>query len=95
MLVDEYQDTNVSQYRFAKTLSQRHSNIFVVGDDSQSIYGWRGADITNILNFEKDFPGARVVKLERNYRSTPNILGIANSVIRKNLGQKGKNPLDR
>ena len=90
VLVDEYQDTNVSQYRFAKTLSQRHRNLFVVGDDSQSIYGWRGADINNILNFEKDFPGARVVKLERNYRSTPNILGIANSVIRENLGRKEK-----
>jgi len=90
VLVDEYQDTNVSQYSFAKTLSQRHRNLFVVGDDSQSIYGWRGADINNILNFEKDFPGARVVKLERNYRSTPNILGIANSVIRKNLGRKEK-----
>lgn len=90
VLVDEYQDTNVSQYRFAKTLSQRHRNLFVVGDDSQSIYGWRGADINNILNFEKDFPGAKVVKLERNYRSTPNILGIANSVIKKNLGRKEK-----
>ena len=90
VLVDEYQDTNVSQYRFAKTLSQRHRNLFVVGDDSQSIYGWRGADINNILNFEKDFPGARVVKLERNYRSTLNILGIANSVIRKNPGRKEK-----
>ena len=90
VLVDEYQDTNVSQYRFAKTLSQRHRNLFVVGDDSQSIYGWRGADINNILNFEKDFPGARVIKLERNYRSTPNILGIANSVIKENLGRKEK-----
>ena len=90
VLVDEYQDTNVSQYRFAKTLSQYHHNLFVVGDDSQSIYGWRGADINNILNFEKDFSGARVVKLERNYRSTPNILGIANSVIKENLGRKEK-----
>lgn len=90
VLVDEYQDTNVSQYRFAKTLSQRHLNLFVVGDDGQSIYGWRGADIDNILNFERDFPGARVVKLERNYRSTPNILGIANSVIRENVGRREK-----
>ena len=90
VLVDEYQDTNVSQYRFAKTLSQYHLNLFVVGDDGQSIYGWRGADITNILNFEKDFPGARVVKLERNYRSTPNILGIANSVIRENVDRREK-----
>lgn len=91
VLIDEYQDTNTLQYRFAKTLSHRHLNLFVVGDDSQSIYGWRGADIDNILNFEKDFPGARVVKLERNYRSTPNILGIANSVIEKNLIKKEKN----
>ena len=90
VLVDEYQDTNISQYRFAKTLSQRHLNLFVVGDDGQSIYGWRGADINNILNFEKDFPGARVVKLERNYRSTPNILGIANSVIRENVDRREK-----
>ena len=90
VLVDEYQDTNISQYRFAKVLSRRHCNLFVVGDDSQSIYGWRGADINNILNFEKDFPGARVVKLERNYRSTPSILGIANSVIRKNPDRKEK-----
>ena len=90
VLVDEYQDTNASQYRFAKTLSQRHRNLFVVGDDSQSIYGWRGADINNILSFEKDFPGAKVVKLERNYRSTSTILGIANSVISKNLGRKEK-----
>ena len=91
VLVDEYQDTNVVQYRFVKTLSQRHLNLFVVGDDSQSIYGWRGADINNILNFEKDFLGAGVVKLERNYRSTSTILGIANSVIEKNLGRKEKN----
>ena len=90
ILVDEYQDTNVSQYRFAKTLSQRHRNLFALGDDSQSIYGWRGADINNILNFEKDFPGARVVKLERNYRSTATILGIANSIERKNLRRKEK-----
>ena len=90
VLVDEYQDTNVSQYRFTKILSQRYCNLFVVGDDSQSIYGWRGADINNILNFEKDFPGARVVKLERNYRSTPDILAIANSVIRKNPDRKEK-----
>ena len=90
LLIDEYQDTNPSQYRFAKTLSQHHGNLFVVGDDSQSIYGWRGADINNILNFEEDFPGAGIIKLERNYRSTSTILGIANSVIRKNLGRKEK-----
>ncbi len=91
ILVDEYQDTNVAQYRFVKTLSQRHRNLFVVGDDSQSIYGWRGADINNILNFERDFSGAKVVKLERNYRSTSTILGIANSVASKNLRRKEKN----
>jgi len=90
VLVDEYQDTNVSQYRFAKILSQRHRNLFVVGDDGQSIYGWRGADITNILNFERDFPGARLVKLEHNYRSTSTILGIANSVIRENVDRREK-----
>ena len=91
VFVDEYQDTNVSQYRFVKILSERRRNLFLVGDDSQSIYGWRGADINNILNFERDFPGASVVKLERNYRSTSTILGVANSVIRKNLGRKEKN----
>ena len=90
VLVDEYQDTNTAQYRFVKTLSERHRNLFVVGDDSQSIYGWRGADINNILNFERDFPGARVVKLERNYRSTSTILHVANSVISKNLRRKEK-----
>jgi len=90
VLVDEYQDTNVLQYRFVKILSQYHRNLFALGDDSQSIYGWRGADINNILNFERDFPGARVVKLERNYRSTSTILGIANSVDRKNLRRKEK-----
>ena len=91
VLVDEYQDTNVVQYRFVKTLSQRHRNLFVLGDDSQLIYEWRGADISNILNFERDFPGAGVVKLERNYRSTSTILGIANSVASKNLRRKEKN----
>ena len=91
VLVDEYQDTNVVQYRFVKTLSQRHRNLFVLGDDSQLIYEWRGADISNILNFERDFPGAGVVKLERNYRSTSTILSIANSVASKNLRRKEKN----
>ncbi|MCY3826188.1 MAG: UvrD-helicase domain-containing protein, partial [Candidatus Dadabacteria bacterium] len=90
VLVDEYQDTNPVQYDFAKTISRGFGNLFVVGDDSQSIYGWRGANINNILDFEKDFPGAKVVKLEQNYRSTSTILGIANSVIRKNLGRKEK-----
>ncbi len=91
VLIDEYQDTNNLQYRFVKILSQNHKNLFALGDDSQSIYGWRGADINNILDFEKDFPGARVLKLERNYRSTSTILGIANSIERKNLRRKEKN----
>lgn len=84
ILVDEYQDTNHLQYKIVKLLSLRHRNISVVGDDNQSIYGWRGADITNILNFEKDFPDAKVFKLEINYRSTKNILKAANSIIQRN-----------
>lgn len=90
VLIDEYQDSNVPQYRFAKALSQRHRNLFVVGDDSQSIYRWRGADINNILNFESNFSGTKIAKLERNYRSTSTILGIANSVIEKNQNRKEK-----
>jgi len=90
VLIDEYQDANSLQHKFVKVLSLQPCNLFVVGDDSQSIYGWRGADINNILNFEKDFPGARVVNLERNYRSTSTILEIANSVIEKNLRKKEK-----
>ena len=88
VLIDEYHNTNIPQYRFVRILSQHHKNLFVVGDENQSIYGWRGADINNILNFEKDFPETKVVKLERNYRSTSTILGIANSVIGKNLKRK-------
>lgn len=91
VLVDEYQDTNASQFHFVKTLSEHHHNLFVVGDDSQAIYGWRGADINNILNFEKDFPGAKMVKLERSYRSTSTILAIANSIVKENLMKKEKN----
>lgn len=90
ILVDEYQDTNRLQYNFVKLLSVRHRNISVVGDDNQSIYGWRGADITNILNFEKDFPDAMVLKLELNYRSTKNILHAANAVIKKNRFRSDK-----
>ena len=90
VLVDEYQDTNVHQYRFVKMLSERRRNLFVVGDDSQSIYGWRGADISNILNFERDFAAAKTVKLERNYRSTGTVLEIANGIIRENRGRKEK-----
>ncbi len=90
ILVDEYQDTNYAQYCLIKMLAKKHKNLCVVGDDDQSIYKFRGATIENIMNFEKNYPGAKIIRLEQNYRSTQNILDAANSVIQNNSRRKGK-----
>jgi DNA helicase-2/ATP-dependent DNA helicase PcrA len=93
VLVDEYQDTNLAQYAIVRALSVDHPNLCVTGDPDQSIYGWRGANLSNILEFEQDFPGCRVVKLEQNYRSTKNILSVADHLIRYNRNRKPKSLL--
>jgi ATP-dependent DNA helicase UvrD/PcrA len=90
VMVDEYQDTNAAQFRLVQSLTQEHRNLCVVGDDDQSIYGWRGAEISNLLDMEKHFPEVKVIKLEQNYRSTNTILGAANAIIKHNVRRRGK-----
>ena len=89
--VDEFQDTNMIQYALVKMLASVHGNVFVVGDEDQCIYSWRGANFQNIFNFKKDFDGAKVFKLEHNYRSSPEIITIANNVIKNNSSRLNKN----
>src|SRR5215204_6383427 len=91
ILVDEYQDTNILQFQLIRLITQKSQNVCVVGDEDQSIYKWRGADISNILNFEKHLPKAKIIRLEQNYRSTQTILDIAGAVVKNNLERKGKN----
>ena len=90
VMVDEYQDTNAAQFKLVHPLTSEHRNLCVVGDDDQSIYGWRGAEIANLLDLEKHFPEVKIVKLEQNYRSTTTILTAANAVIKNNLRRRGK-----
>ncbi len=90
VMVDEYQDTNAAQFELVHALTKEHRNFCVVGDDDQSIYGWRGAEIANLLNLEKHFPEVKIVKLEQNYRSTTTILNAANAIIKNNVRRRGK-----
>ena len=90
VMVDEYQDTNAAQFKLVQALTREHRNLCVVGDDDQSIYGWRGAEISNLLDMEKHFPETKVVKLEQNYRSTNTILAAANAIIKHNVRRRGK-----